>query len=350
MLWILIALMLAAALLIIVVPLYRAEKKPSATIIISVVMVTALSTVIYSQIGTPNVDIQPLHETQDVSEAVTALAARLQENPDDLSGWKMLGRSYFSTGNFPGAIAAFERAVELEGGEDSQTLTDLGEAILYDDESSIIGRAGDMFENALALSPNNPKALFYGGMTAIQRGNKELGADRWEALLATSPPPNVQEILRQQIAEIRGDSPAPAAEAVTAPVAEAVTAPAAEAATAAMVTPGEITISVSLGDSATAANLPDSTVFVIVRDPAQPSPPISAKRIRLSELPTALSVGDADAMIPGRVPSGFEQLEIIARVSLTGQPGAATGDWFGDAIIQTSETSSVQIAIDQQVP
>lgn len=328
MLWVLIAVMLAAAVLIVAVPLYRAEKSLSITLVLAILTVTTLSAFTYSQIGTPDAGSQSVDQVTSVEEMVASLAARLQENPDDLPGWKMLGRSYFNLRNYPGAIAAFEKAVALENPQDSQTLTDLGEAVLYNDESSITGRAGQLFDNALALSPNNPKALFYGGMAAVQRGDEQLGADRWEALLATSPPPNVQEILRQQIAEIRGESPA----TVTAAVSEA------------------IKVSVSLGAAATAANLADTTVFIIARDPAQPSPPIAAVRIRLAELPAEISVGDADAMIPGRVPSAFDRLEIIARISLAGQPIAATGDWFGDAVIETADTDSVQITIDKQVP
>ena len=328
MLWILIAAMLAAAVLIVAIPLYRTEKGLSVTMVVSILAVTSLSGLIYSQIGTPNSSSQSDELAPDIDEMLISLAARLEQNPDDLAGWKMLGRSYFNLRNFPGAIDAFQKAVELEGGQDGQTLTDLGEAVLYEDQTAIAGRAGQLFENALALSPNNPKALFYGGMAAIQRGDKYLGADRWEALLATSPPPNVQELLRQQIAELRGENPAPVYPDATA----------------------DLTVNISLGAAAMAANLPDSTVFIIARDPAQPSPPIAAVRIRLAELPTEISLGDDDAMIPGRVPSGFERLEIIGRVSLAGQPIAASGDWYGDAVIDTANTDSVQITIDQQVP
>jgi len=328
MLWILIAVMLAAAVSIVAVPLYRTEKRLSIAMVVAIFTVTSVSGIIYSQIGTPNLPTQSVEQAPDIDAMVNSLAARLAENPDDLSGWKMLGRSYFNLRNFPGAIDAFQKAVELEGAQDGQTLTDLGEAVLYNDQSAMGGRAGQLFENALVLSPNNPKALFYGGMAAIQRGDKYLGAERWEALLATSPPPNVQEILRQQIAELRGENPQPfypdAAEGIS--------------------------VSVALGAAAMAANLPDSTVFIIARDPAQPSPPIAAVRIRLAELPTEISIGDADAMIPGRVPSGFDRLEIIGRVSLAGQPIAASGDWYGDAIIETTSARSVQITINQQVP
>jgi len=333
MFWIISGAMLAAAVLIVALPLYRAEKKLSPTSMISIVAVAAVSGFMYSQIGTPNPDLQT-QETAPVGDMMTSLAARLQENPNDLDGWKMLGRSYFQMQNYPGAIAALEKAVQIESSQNGSTLADLGEAILLSDPQTILGRAGQMFENALALEPSNPKALFYSGMAAAQRGNNELAADRWEALLATSPPPNVQEILRQRIAELRGETVQPQAPVQT-PV---------EAS-------GDgVIINVSLGASASAAGLPDATVYIIARDPNQPAPPVAAVRRRVSELPAAVSISDADAMIAGRVPSGFAQLEIIARVSLTGQPVAQPGDWFGQQIIDTAATETVRIIIDQQVP
>jgi len=335
MLWIIIGAMLLLAVMIVVVPLYREQKRLSAPILVATLVMTALSAAIYSEIGTPDATSATSgasasdSQVPDVEAMVASLSARLQENPDDLDGWKMLGRSYFTMRNFAGSIAAFENAVELESGQNSQTLADLGEAVLYDDQRALLGRAGELFENALAIEDGNPKALFYGGMAAVERGNKELGADRWEALLATSPPPNVQEILRQQIAELRGTSVAPAEPPATASV---------------------VTVNVALGTAAVAADLPDATVFVIARDPKQPSPPIAAVRRRLSELPAEIEIGDSDAMIPGRVPSGFAQLEILARVSLGGQPIAASGDWFGQQTIDTSSATTIDITIDQQVP
>lgn len=332
MLWVAIGTMLFVAVMFVVVPLYRSQKKLSASVIVATLLVAGISGGIYSEIGTPNSSVVA-NAPPDVDAMVASLSSRLQENPNDLAGWKMLGRSYFTMRNFAGAVAALEKAVALESGQNSQTLSDLGEAVLYNDERALLGRAGDLFENALALQPNNPKALFYGGMAAVERGNKTLGADRWEALLATSPPANVQDILRQQIAELRGTNVA------SIPVPD----PASGAATV-------VTVNVSLGEAALAEDIANTTVFIIARDPAQPSPPIAAVRRQLSELPAEIQISDSDAMIPGRVPSGFERLEIVARVSLAGQPIAASGDWYGQDIIEPASSNSVNIEIDQQVP
>lgn len=339
MFWVVIGVMLVAAVLTVAVPLYRRERKLTGTSVAAITVVSVIAAALYAQIGTPHTP-STAHEGElpAVEEMVSALAARLQENPEDLSGWKMLGRSYLQMQNFPAAIEALEKAVALESAQDGQTLADLGEAVLMNDNTTINGRAGQLFENALALSPGNQKALFYTGLAAVQRGDNELAASRWEALLATSPPPNIQEILRQRIAELRGIEP------------EAEVAAASPALPRSTADNAVVTVGVSLGEAARQANLPDATVFIIVRDPNQPAPPVAAIRRRLSELPATVSIGDSDAMIPGRVPSGFASLEVVARVALGGQPVAQSGDWFGEQVVDTSSPGTVEIVIDQQVP
>jgi len=326
--------MLLAAVLVIALPLYKKEKRVSTNSTLAIAFVLLISVSVYNQVGTPDAETQQPGAVPGVGEMVIALAERLQENPNDLPGWKMLGRSYLQMQDFQAAITAFERAVEIEGGQNGQTLADLGEAILLSDGRTLTGRAGELFENALAVSPNNQKALFYGGMAAVERGDKELGAERLETLLASSPPQNIQEILRQQIAELRGETPLPdAAPADTEPAGNAV-----------------VTVRVTLGESAISEVQADSTVYIIARDPAQPSPPIAALRRRADELPAYVAIGDSHAMVPGRLPSGFAQLEIIARVSMSGQPVAQSGDWFGQQTISTTESNEIAISINQQVP
>ena len=262
-----------------------------------------------------------------IEEMVAGLDQRLRENPDDLTGWKMLGRSYFELRNYRAAIEAFERAVEMESGTNGQTLADLGEAVWMHDQSEMTGRAGDLFENALAMSPSNSKALFYGGLTAVARGDRFLAAERWEAFLALSPTEETQEILRQQIAEWRGEE-AVVQEAYAAPI---------------------VSVTVALATAATEMVKPDSTVFIIAKDPTNPSPPIAVIKRRVIELPLAITLSDSDSMIPGRVLSGFSELIIVARVSMSGQPMAQPGDWYGEEIVRPSESSETSIIIERRI-
>jgi cytochrome c-type biogenesis protein CcmH/NrfG len=50
----------------------------------------------------------------DVSTMIERLAARLETTPEDIKGWRMLGWSYFNTGLYQQAAAAYAKAVELD--------------------------------------------------------------------------------------------------------------------------------------------------------------------------------------------------------------------------------------------
>ena len=50
----------------------------------------------------------------DVSTMIERLAARLETAPDDIKGWRMLGWSYFNTGLYEQAAAAYAKAVALD--------------------------------------------------------------------------------------------------------------------------------------------------------------------------------------------------------------------------------------------
>lgn len=324
MIWFLFGIMLLGAALCVAWPLYRHERRLSSGLIASVGTVLVLSAVLYSWIGTP---VPP--KSPDIGAMMASLEARLAEQPDDLQGWKMLGRSYMELENYDEAVRAYARAVELESPTNAQTLVDLGEALLNSDQDSITGRAGALFENAVAVGPDNPKALFYAGIAAVARGDTSLAADRWEALLAQSPPPEVQAILRERVAVWRGEASSAAVPA-EAPTANAV-----------------LHVGVSLSDEARQAIGPDTTVYIIARDPAQPSPPIAAVRRKASELPLTVPLGDSDSMIPGRLLSSFDRLEIVARASISGQPLAQAGDWYGQQTI--ARGGAAQIRIEQKV-
>lgn len=331
MLWLSFGVMLLAAALIIAWPMFREEQKLTLRSAVSIVVVLAISAGLYSQIGSP--DAQAVQsEMSSIEEMVDSLAARLQQDPNDVRGWKMLGRSYSVLQRYGDAAAAYERAVALENSSDGQTLVDLGEAVLMGNGGAINPRAEQLFENAVTISPGNPKALFYSGYAAGERGDRTLAADRWETLLSVAPSPDIEGLLRQKIGEWRGISE-----------------DAVQVQTQAAPAPSGLTVLVSLDPAAQQAVQADNIVFIIARDPAAPAPPIAAVRRVVGDLPMQVELTDANAMIPGRSLTSFENIEIVARVSLSGQPVARSGDWFGSRQIRTSETTSASIVIDQLV-
>lgn len=339
--WIILVVLCLAAIAFVVWPLYRRTKRFTPLLATVIVLTAVVSAGLYQQIGSPGIPSgRGGQDAHGVKEAIESLQARLANEPEDIGGWKMLGRSYMSIQNFGGAVTAFEKAMELESGRNAQTLVDLAMALLQRDQTDIVGRPASLLESALALDPNNPAALFYGGAGAANRGDTETAASRWEVLLGLNPPAEILPVLNQRIAEWRG-RPVPTVQ----PSPESAQPPQSAAPDDAVVV-----ARVSLSEAASAALQSDAFVFIIARDPAAPSPPIAVVRRRLSELPADIALGDGQSMVAGRELSGFDEFELVARVSLSGGPGATTGDWFGSLIVKPSEKESVSLTIDQQVP
>ncbi len=328
-LWITLALLSLVAVAFLVWPLYKSSGRLTPVLAAVIVITVGSSAVLYHYIGEPNVP-SGAGTIPAAEDMVGMLAERLKENPDDVNGWLLLGRSYQSVEKYDDAIAAFETAIELERGQNSQSLVALAMALLGQQGGEMSERAGSLFENALALEPNNQNALFYGGGAAARRGNTALAAERWELLLTQDAPPEIQDLLRRKISEWRGQ-PAP----ITVPSPE----PQAD--------DSIVSVSLSMSEEARAASPSDARVFVIARDPAQPSPPIAVTPLRVSDLPTIVKLSDRNSMVAGRLLSAFSEVEIVARVSLSGGPAAQSGDWSGSLKTSPSGGQTIDLVIDR---
>ena len=208
MLWLTLGVMSFAGVVFTVWPFLRENSRNFGVVAVAVLFVVVSSAGLYSMIGSPGLENERLEHGggpgEDMLEVVEGLAKRLEQNPDDVGGWRMLGRSYMSLNNHPKAVAAFERVVELENGQSAQGLVELGEAVLAAEGGQTMPpRASSLFENALAVEPNSQAALFWGGLAAGNRGDTDLAADRWERLLGTNPPAEIRNSIEQRVAEWR---------------------------------------------------------------------------------------------------------------------------------------------------
>ncbi len=342
-LWISLAVMAILAAMFVAYPLYQKKQNFTLMIALVVLVVSGLSVGLYGVIGSPELpSVADDSRSPDMEEMVSSLVERLENEPNDLNGWKMLGRTYMTLGDYTNAITAFEKAVQLESSQNAQTLVELGSAILSNDgaNNGVSGRSAALFESALALEPNNPQALFYGGIAAVNRGDNELAASRWEKLLGLNPPEEIRGVLQQRIAEWRGETmPAMAGLSDDA-----------QPQAAPMEQEGSVVrLTISLSESIDPSLPGNSTVYIIARDPAQPSPPIAVVRRSLSEFPVVIDLSDANSMVPGRSLSGFPEFEVVARISLSGQPSQQAGDWFASSIVRPAENNQISLSIDTLV-
>jgi cytochrome c-type biogenesis protein CcmH len=272
---------------------------------------------------------------------VAQLARRLERDPTDLNGWMMLGRSYTVLQEYPLAVRAFGRAVQLSDGKNAEALSGEAEALALSDESELDGRAGRLFEQALALEPNSGKALFFGAAVAARRGDLPLARQRFAKLLSLNPPPAIRPMIEQQIAAIDEKlAGTPRSAAAAQQGRPSATADAAGEPTVRV----NVTLSPSLASVAGAAPL-----FVFVRDPAQGGPPLAVKRLD-SHFPQSVALSPADSMVPGRAFAAGQSVQVVARIARSGSPLAVSGDPFGEVTYHVGQDGLVSLVIDRLTP
>jgi cytochrome c-type biogenesis protein CcmH len=286
---------------------------------------------------------------------VGRLARRLEDDPNDLSGWLMLGRSYLALQQPPLAVRAYERADTLAGGKSADALIGLAEALSVQDESELNGRAGQLIERALVLDPHSPKALFLGAASALHRGELPLARERFAALLALNPPDNVRPMIEQQIIAIdqqlaEGSSPSratpdPSSSASRSPGPASATASAREDPASRAAVRVKVALSPKLRGEPTAG----APLYVFVRDPKQPGPPLAVKRLE-TRFPQTVELTAADAMIAGRGIVPGEEVEVVARIARSGSPVAQKGDPFGEVGYRVGRDGVVDVLIDRLTP
>lgn len=303
---------------------------------------------------------------------VSNLARRLEQNPNDIDGWLMLGRSYSVLEQYELAERAYQRADRLADGKNADALVGMAEALALQDEKELDGRAGQYIERALEIDPKSGKAQFYGAAAALRRGDLKLARERFSNLLALNPPDNVKPILEQQIAAIdqrlAGGSDAPPAGSTDTRPGASGSAPQAGGPNPRVAGPDRGPSS-SPSDTSAAAGKPAAPVrvkvtlsaklngqvpasaplFVLVRDPRQAGPPLAVKRLT-SQFPQTVELTTGDSMLPGHTFTSGQLVEVVARISRSGSPIGASGDPFGLAAHRVGEGGVVDIVIDHVTP
>lgn len=303
-----------------------ASKPQRAWAAIAAIFVIALAGGLYWGYGSWRVGAQGVEaaSAQTVIDMVDQLAKRLHTpaGQSDQQGWNMLGHSYMIMGRYGDALDAFGHARQLDHDSDPQVLASYAEALSISDPDAFMSKAEPLFEKVLQMDPNNTQALWYGGLGALQRGDKALAIKRWDAVLAQDPPADYRAYIEKAIADA-GGTPAAAVAGVS------------------------ISVHVSLAPALAAQASPGDAVFVYVRPASgEAGPPLAAKRLQVKDLPIDMQLSDQDAVVPGRVISAYAAVTVIARVSKSGTAAPHQGDLMGQKDWKQAGGKPLAIVID----
>jgi cytochrome c-type biogenesis protein CcmH len=119
---------------------------------------------------------------------VDGLAARLEQQPDDVEGWRMLGRSWAVLGESAKSAEAYAQ-VASRLPEDVTAQVDYAEALLAQQsiDQPPSPEVVAQLQQVLELDGDNPVALFHLGRAAAARGDTAAAVRHWRRLIAQLP-------------------------------------------------------------------------------------------------------------------------------------------------------------------
>ena len=154
----------------------------------------------------------PHAENDQIRGMVEGLAARLEDEPDDIQGWLMLGRSRMVLDEPELAKAAFERARELAP-DDPDVLLGYAGSLLEPSETPggdpVVGAdAVGIYEKLVELTPDDPEPRWLLGLAAAQAGDKDGAVGHWRDLLGLLEDGSDDKgVVEARIAALEGDEP-----------------------------------------------------------------------------------------------------------------------------------------------
>ncbi len=301
---------------------------------------------LYRLVGTPAaLDPAARSAPQTLDAAIAQLEARLRADPSQLEGWMLLGQALTGAQQPARAADAYARAAALAPDNPDVLVEAAGARALAAPEHRFDAQGVAWLDRALQVQPEHQRARWYRGIAKRQAGDAAGAAELWMPLLAQVDA-SAGAMLRQQIDAARADAglpPLPAdagAGGATAPGAAQPAAPGTH----------DIQVRVSLDPQLAARARLDgnATVFVIARPVAGPPMPIAVERHAVSELPFTATLDDADGPMPTAKLSGVGEVELVARISRSGDATAQAGDLeSAPQRVRLPATAPVELVVGQ---
>ena len=310
--------MVFVAICMISLPLLKKEAIKISYIMILSFIIIAVSAPIYYIIGSPQ-SISLLESESQIDRTIEMLNVRLAEDPQDLDALRALANSYVLKNSLENAFLSFEKIISLENYQNADTLADYGEIMINSGDSSYLSQADRLFERSLQIDGSNAKALFLGGLTAAAMEEWSIAVKRWQVLLEQSPPDEIKNTLENKITEWKNLSN-----------------------TDVEADGYKVNVAVDSNLIASLVDYPEKVLYIIVRDPNNKRPPLAVVR---EEVKTAsVIINNSNAMISGTDLKRFNRLEIVGRISLSGDP-LDINDKLSDSVIIDSTVKSISLTI-----
>lgn len=291
--------------------------------------------------------MQRLHEGKqlagELSSKVDSFERELKRQGGQQAQWLELASMQMLLRRPQRAVFAYRAADRIEPINDADALVDFGSAVLIAGASQPqeLSEALTLFERALQQAPEQQMALWFAGQISFQTSDFSAAVDYWQRMLNS-----IQENDRE-------------AEALRAEVKERLALALRHTQAAKAETPADrpaetkqspsFTIRVSLDPALQDQLNPKDVLFVYARAVQGPPMPLAIKRLAAAGLPLTVQLSNSDAMIADMNLDAFSKIEIVARISASGQAMPQAGDLMGVSAPQTvmAKNQPLDLLIDE---
>lgn len=260
----------------------------------------------------------------DMAAMTRQLAARLEQDNGSLEGWLLLARSYQALGQLQHSVAAYQKAAAL-GPDNANLLIEYASTLSIAQGRDLSGKPWQLIQHALEVAPDNLNALALAGAAAVQDGRSDDAVRYWSHLKRQLPAGSPDRAkIDGYIARVQANKvPASSDVAIH----------------------GTVKLSKALTEEVSAAD----TLFIYAKAADGPPMPLAIVRSSPGQWPVSFTLDNGSAMMPDLYLSQYPRVNIIARISRTGDAQPRPGDLQGRVDGVALGSSNVQIVIDTHV-
>lgn len=258
-------------------------------------------------------------------ELLGRIEKRLQHEPGNYYYWVLSARFYADEKNYPAALQAYRNALPLSP-RDVTLMQEYLQVAFVNAGGKATDEINRLVNRILEYSPNNLPVRGLRGRLAFAEGNYRRALGDWQKVLAALPPEHeTAKMLATEVARAR------------------------QALEATGETVASITVQLQLAPHLSVAE--GDTLFVIGRRPGTRGPPLLVKRLAAPlAFPQQVTLDDGAVMLPDATLADVEQLDLVARVSRSGQPLVQAGDLEGRVgPIAVAAGTVVALVIDNKI-
>jgi cytochrome c-type biogenesis protein CcmH len=266
------------------------------------------------------------------------LERRVASAPRDAQAWLALADLRRGARDYAGARSAYVKVVELRA-MSAQSWADYADVLGSLAGGSLGGDAGHAIDSALALDPNNAKALWLKASQANEQHHYSEALNWWKKLRSVLPSDSPDaRMVDANIAEARSLAGQPAvAPTATVPVLDSTA-------------PAEVSGTVNLDKRFSDRVQSDATLFIYAKAADSPGPPLAVLRTTVGAWPVSFRLDDSMAMMPSRRLSQFDRVVVEARISRSGQATPASGDLYVTSpVLHPSPGTRLALVINREI-